>query len=789
MIRFWLVISFLFSILSGFGQITQTIRGRVIDTDSRQPLIGANVIIVDSDPFIGASSDIDGYFTLESIAIGRVTLKVSFLGYSDITLNSIELNSSRETVLEIELQESAIIGEEVVITGTRDKTETINQMATVSARTFSVEESQRYAGSLNDVSRMAQNFAGVGIVNDQRNDLIIRGNSSFGVLYRLEGIDIPNPNHFSFQGSTGGPISILNNNVLSNSDFFTGAFPAEYGNAYGGAFDLHLRRGNDQKHQFLGQIGFNGAELMAEGPISRKSRASYLVNYRYSTLELFKVMGINFGTVAVPEYQDGNFHINLPDKHGKWDIFGIGGKSNIAFLDDEKNPDDTFFDDQGEDLYYGTSMAALGVSRTQLIGTKSYVKLTLSWSYNGRSIVNDTLNDINSEAYNVYTNNSIEGKVSLMAFYNRKISARHALKFGSFNDLLYFNMDEKYWIDTDNAYFVRSDFRGSTGLIQPFVQHQYRPGDKWTINAGLHSLIFLLNDSYTIEPRLGVKWKAAPRLTLGTGYGRHAQLPPLLLYFRKSTQPSGASKILNQDLEPILSDHFVVSADYLISENTHVKVEAYYQSLSNVPIDSAGTTYSILNQGANFDFSYPVRLVNEGRGQNYGLELTLEHFLHKGFYYLFTASIFESKYTAQNGNTYNTAFNGNQAYSLLFGKEWLLSSAENKKKKLTLTTDGRIAYAGGLRYTPLNTSATANGVAVYDYNRHFELKYPDYFRPDVRIALKLNGKKTTQEWAVDLQNIINRKNIFSREYSPATNMLEDRYQLGFLPVVLYRIYF
>ena len=220
-----------------------------------------------------------------------------------------------------------------------------------------------------------------------------------------------------------------------------------------------------------------------------------------------------------------------------------------------------------------------------------------------------------------------------------------------------------------------------------------------------------------------------------------------------------------------------------------MKVEAYYQSLSNVPIDSAGTTYSILNQGANFDFSYPVRLVNEGTGQNYGLELTLEHFLHKGFYYLFTASIFESKYTAQNGNTYNTAFNGNQAYSLLFGKEWLLSSAENKKKKLTLTTDGRIAYAGGLRYTPLNTSATANGVAVYDYNRHFELKYPDYFRPDVRIALKLNGKKTTQEWAVDLQNIINRKNIFSREYSPATNMLEDRYQLGFLPVVLYRIYF
>ena len=329
-----LFLTLCFSLLGlvSWAQLTQTIRGRVVDKDSKQPLIGANVVIVNSDPFIGNTADVEGYFKLEGIPIGRVAVKVSFIGYEEVLLPSVELNSSKEAVLQIEMQESAILGEEVVVTADRDKTETLNQMATVSARTFSVEESQRYAGSLNDVSRMAQNFAGVGIVNDQRNDLIIRGNSSFGVLYRLEGIDIPNPNHFSFQGSTGGPISILNNNVLSNSDFFTGAFPAEYGNAYAGAFDLHLRNGNDEKHEFLGQIGFNGAELMAEGPLSRKSRASYLVNYRYSTLELFKVMGLSFGTVAVPQYQDGNFHINLPDKHGKWDIFGLAGISNIAFL-------------------------------------------------------------------------------------------------------------------------------------------------------------------------------------------------------------------------------------------------------------------------------------------------------------------------------------------------------------------------------------------------------------------------------------------------------------------------
>lgn len=789
MLRLATTLATLFLTVTTLAQMSQTIRGRVIDHDSKQPLFGANLVVIDSDPFLGTTTDMDGYFRLEKVPLGRANLRCTYVGYEEVVLSNIELNSSRESVVEIELVEKAILGKEVVITAEQEKNEALNQMATVSARTFSVEESQRYAGSLNDVSRMAQNFAGVGIVNDQRNDLIIRGNSSFGVLYRLEGVDIPNPNHFSFQGSTGGPISILNNNVLSNSDFFTGAFPAEYGNAYAGAFDLHLRKGNDQKHEFLGQIGFNGAELMLEGPISKSKRSSYLVNYRYSTLELFKLMGVSFGTLAVPQYQDGNFHFTFPDKKGRWDFFGLGGISRIAFLDAEKEEDDTFFDDQGEDLYYGTGMAAAGLSRTHYIGSSAYLKATLSWNHNGRSIINDTISATSGNAFNVYRNRSQEGKYSFMFFLNKKFNARHTLKIGSFNDLLYFDMDERFWRTATSDYFQRSDFQGNTLLFQPYVQHQYRPGEKWTINGGIHLLYFALNDSYTVEPRLGAKWKPAPRLTLGAAYGRHAQLPPLLLYFRKSVTLAGDTLIRNRALTPFISDHYVASADYLISEHTHIKVEGYYQNLSNVPIDAAPTTYSILNQGANFDFSYPLQLVNEGTGYNYGIEVTLEHFLHKGFYYLFTASLFESKYTAQDGNTYNTAFNGNQAYTLLAGKEWKLTKKENSPSQFTLSLDARLAYAGGLRYTPLNeTASQATGTAVYDYSQHFNLKYPDYFRPDLRIAIKWNKKKISQELAVDLQNIVNRKNIFSREYSPTTNQLVDRYQLGFLPVVLYRVY-
>lgn len=143
-------------------------------------------------------------------------------------------------------------------------------MATVSARSFTVEETSRYAGSLNDPSRMAANYAGVSSTSDARNDIIIRGNSPLGVLWRLNGMEIPNPNHFGSLGTTGGPVSILNNNLLDKSDFLTGAFPAEYGNALAGVFDLQMRSGNNEKTEFLGQVGFNGFELGAEGPIGKK---------------------------------------------------------------------------------------------------------------------------------------------------------------------------------------------------------------------------------------------------------------------------------------------------------------------------------------------------------------------------------------------------------------------------------------------------------------------------------------------------------------------------------------
>jgi hypothetical protein len=262
------VVVFLFPCVL-FAQ-TQTIRGVVEDGEGKMPIIGASVVILNSDPLLGTTTDLDGKFKIENVLVGRHDLQITYLGYEPRTLSGVILYSGKELILNVEMQERVMKQDEVVVKASRRKEQVLNTMATVSARVFSTEEAERYAGTRNDVSRMATNFAGVRGANDATNDIVIRGNSPTGLLWRLEGIDIPNPNHFGNLGSTGGPVSMLNSNVLSNSDFLTGAFPSDYGNGISGVFDLRMRSGNNEKHEFLGQIGFNGVELGAEGPFSKK---------------------------------------------------------------------------------------------------------------------------------------------------------------------------------------------------------------------------------------------------------------------------------------------------------------------------------------------------------------------------------------------------------------------------------------------------------------------------------------------------------------------------------------
>ncbi len=778
-----------------------TVRGTVVDKVTRNTLPGANIVLLNIQPVTGTSTDENGKFRIAGIPVGRVSLKVNFMGYKEIVLNNLNLNTGKELVLEIELEENIISQKGVEIKSDRDRGNAINRMNSVSSRSFTVEETGRYAGSRNDVARMASNYAGVIGSNDARNDIIIRGNSPSGLLWRLEGIDIPNPNHYGSSTATGGPVCMLNNNLLSNSDFLTGAFPAEYGNGMSGVFDLKMRNGNNEKHEFLGQVGFNGFEAGAEGPINRKTGASYLLNARYSTLEFMDKMGADLGTgTGIPMYKDFAMKINLPNtKLGNFSIFALGGISDIEIWDSRKDTTKEtvdFYGGEGYDLTNGSDMATGGITNTYFWNSKTYTKLTLAASYHNFVTTVDSLTPGFTSKTAIYNNDFIETSLTASFLINHKINSRSFVKAGIFVKKLGFDLKEKIWFNEDNGLRTVSDFNGSSWLYQPYAQMQYKFTEELILNAGVHAMYYDLNKDYSIEPRAGVRWNFSPAHTLSLGYGLHSQLNSISIYFRQTRMADGTFQRLNENLDMPKSQHLVLGYDWNIHSNLRLKAEAYYQWIHHAGINGGQRDeYSILNQGANFGYSTPDTINASGKGTNYGIELTLEHFLNRGLYFLVTTSLFESKYTGSDDIERNTAFNGNYVVNILIGKEFELDpKSSTKKARTTLGFDLKTTYAGGQRYTPSTVVAdpVTGGTTYmlkYDNTKAFSLQYDDYSRTDLKLTYRRNGKKITQEFALDIQNIFNQKNIYAEKLNKKTGEKSFTYQTGLLIIPQYRIIF
>lgn len=788
--RILITLTFFFLSSALFGQITQTVRGRVIDRYSESVLPQAKVFLFGVSDSMRQLSDYDGNFRFENVPVGRYTVIATMIGYENAVLSNLELTSSKELILEVKLTEEVLDLDEVKIVA-REKGETINQLATVSARSFSVEESQRYAGSFNDVARMAQNFAGVQGADDSRNDIIIRGNSPTGVLYRMEGIDIPNPNHFARFGTTGGPVSMLNNNVLANSDFFTGAFPAEYGNALSGVFDLKMRKGNNEKFEFMGQMGFNGVEGMAEGPISRKKKSSFLINYRYSTLELFQLIGLEFGTTALPKYQDLSFKLNFPHKNGVTQVFGIGGLSNIELLSSDTDNDNDLFGIAGNDIYFSSSSGFMGINHKQRINSKSFFEVILGAQVAGNNVRNDTLDGNGNNPFTTFLSNSLIGKQTTAFNYQNKLSSRHLIKTGVILDIYALKLADSIYVNPLNAFVNVRDFKGTMGIIRPHFQHRFRLNEKLTLVSGVYGQFLNLDWQWAVEPRIGLEYQMKHQQQFTFGYGLHSQMAPIETYFAQVQLADGSYETPNKSIEFTRSNHLIAGYSKRFKHGIRTKIEVYGQYLTNVPVEKMSSPYSTLNSGATFFTGAPDTLTNDGLGYNYGLEITLEKPLDNGFYFLVTASLFDSKYQGSDKVWRNTAFNGNHTFNALAGYEFRFGKNKpDSRFKSALSVDLKFTWNGGARYSEiLLDQSQLIGAEVRDLENSYEQKYSDYLKGNIRIAYKLIGKNATQEWALDVQNFTNRDNIFYQQYNDYAGAIRTVYQNGLLPIFQYRITF
>lgn len=759
----------------------QTVRGRILDKDTKLPLLGVNVVLGSEGPQEGTITDEYGYFRFDDVPVGRHTLQCSYVGYESRALNNFLLNSGKEYVVDMEMEESAYAISEVRITSRKERSLPINELAVVSGRSFSAYDIENYPGSISDISRAAVSFPGVVSTYDGQNHIVIRGNSPKGLQWRLEGIEIPNLNHFSDIGASGGGVNVVSNNMLGGSDFLTSAFPSEYGNALSGVFDLRLRTGNNEKHEQTFQVSMLGTEAMVEGPISKKSSTTYIAQMRYSTFKIVEKMGIKLE--SVPDFQDLSFKIYHPTKKlGVFTLFGIGGLSHET---------GTSGYEQSSDL------ATVGITNSLTLNPQTHLRTVLAFS--GRTYTWDSDVNIGTAEIpiNRLWNTDILDYTAKGSFIvNRKINSRHKLKAGIIYEMAWNQSHMSWYSDTLFNWFSDPDHPGyqtqnyehvyvdgkvQAGTLQTFANWRYLIGENFTLNTGMHFIQFYLNNNCSLEPRLGLEWKLHPRHTLSAGFGIHSRKESLTLYSGDFTTHDGAIINPNLDLELSKARHYVMAYNYRIGQLLHLKTETYYQDLYDIPAYPFPPYFTTLN----FDYGFEGNvLTNYGTGYNAGIELSLQRYMINGFHFMINGTLYDSKYRNKLGELLNTKYNGGYASNGLIGKEFKIG----RGKQHTLGISGRYILAGGIRNLPIDREASmANRTTVRIYDNGYSERASDYFRIDLLLKFRRNRARYSGEWSVDVLNLLNRQNIRTEYWDNSIPGFYTEYQNPIILILSYRI--
>ncbi len=789
--------------------LTQTIKGTIYDIDSHQPLLGAEVLILGSEPLLGITSDIDGTFKIENVPIGRADLQFTYLGYEPQVIPNIVVNSAKEVILEIFLQESILTMDVVEVTASQDKGTALNEMTLISAGSISAEETNRYAGGFNDPSRILSNFAGVTSSQDGGNDIIVRGNSPKYIQWRLEGVTITNPNHFGDPSAVGGSVSTLNNNMLGTSDFHTSAFTPEFGNALSGVYDVKLRNGNNEKFEAVFGFGILGTDITLEGPLKKGKPGSFLFNYRYSTAGLASDIGL-IDVGGVPTFQDASFKVLLPtQKSGTFSLFGLAGLSKFLW---EKvtpstwvTPGDNFMrPDIYEDYNKKAHLLNIGLNHSINLSSDSYLKSSLLVSDEGvddkifetefeplfdeqGEFSNDSIIDRRLNFSNQLNKTTYRSQVT----YHKKFSAKSKLQVGANYALIDYGLEQSQLSSKSLNRNTLVNMDDNISSIGTYLSWKFRMNENITMVTGVHNFNLLFTNESTLEPRIAFQIKTGDNGKFNLGYGNHSTMESVHNYFAKVPNGNGSMVEPNRNLDLLRSNHFVLGYEFRLAKRMNLKLEAYYQQLYNLPVENSDTSYyATINEGLEFRY---VDLVNEGKGKNYGLEITLERFFHKNFYYLINASVFTSKYTALDGVERNSQFSGDYLVNALIGKEFVNIG---KKENQTLGLNAKVFVGGGkkiialLRNTDGNLAVQPEQGLFYDYNNAYENKLDDIFQVTLSASYKWNKPKTTHELFLNIDNVNNRKARLAEYYDEnEEGNIGYQSQFGIFPNLMYRLYF
>lgn len=745
-----------------YAQYTQTIKGSVRDQASHASLPGVNVILLSTDPLLGTISDADGKFEIKNVPVGRYDVQISYVGYETVVIPSVLLTSGKEVIINAELNEQVTMLDEITVRA-REKDEPINSMATLSARTFTIEETGRYAGGLDDPGRLVSTFAGVSDGNLQSNGIVVRGNAPFGTGYRIEGLPVDNPNHFAGEDFLGGGfVSILSKNVLRSSDFLTGAFPAQYGNALSAVFDMNLKTGNAENREHTFQAGVLGLDLASEGPFMKGKDASYIFNYRYSTFGL--VQSLLPDETGLPVYQDLSFKFRFPTKMGEFTLWGAGGIGSYK-SGKESEWDSEIIDDV-------QSTGVLGLKHKLLLGETAYV--TTSVGVNASTKSNRLQEMWTDSSY--YWNQKMDelgGRYMFSSSFNKKLSSRWRLRMGIEAQSFFYDFEnyQSPSIPDPMERLVHHD--GSSILWQGYFQSKYHLLQNLILNAGLHYQYLELNDANSLEPRAGIQWLINQKNKISFAYGRHSQMQLFNVYL-VGQEDALENALPNIDLGFTKADHYILAYDWLINKNVRLKIETYYQSLFDVPVEE-NTAFSIINLAdAN---TFDKTLVNEGVGHNMGVDVTFERFFANNYYYMLTASVFDSRFEGGDGVERNTMYNKRFVANILAGKEFVT------KRQNVFSINGRLYINRGNWISPVDYEDLSNESAF------FKKQQPTNYRFDLSTSYTRNKERYSSVWSVQVLNVLGSECPMSPTEDLISNEFYYEYESVVLPSISWKIQF
>lgn len=761
-----------------FAQHVQSIRGVVKDKVSTLPLEFVQVSINNMEPKRGAFTDSTGGFIINDVPVGRYELRVSLIGYQTKLIYNIDVISSKETFLTVELSESFADLDEVVVKPKVDKSTSNNSMVILGSHLLSVEEAQLFAGGFDDPARLASAMAGVAS-NSSENGIIVRGNAPKFLQWRLEGIEIPNPNHFADLNSLGGgTLTALSAQVLGNSDFLTGAFPAEYNNALSGVFDIKMRKGNNQEYSHTFQLGLLGIDISSEGPLKKEGKASYVFNYRYSTLALAEsFLPEGAGSII---YEDLSFKLNFPTKKaGVFNLWGLGMTDGASARAKTDSTDWQYSDDRQRDVI-NQRMGVIGIHHKFYFKKNSYLNSTLAatgirtnWSVERL----DNLLELQPES-NIKSRNS---RMILSSYFNKKFSSKHHNRTGFLYTGMFYDILLRKKISSSNNLEDIVNTQGFSSLISVYSSSLIHLSEKIKMSLGVNGQLFTLNNHYTIEPRLGLTRELNSKQSIGLGYGLHSRLEKLNYYFNNSIVTGEEG--VNKDLDFSKAHHFVFNFNWSLSDYVRIKIEPYYQRLFSIPVIE-DSSFSFIN--LNNDLFFGEKLQNEGLGENYGIDLTLEKSLSKGYYYMATISLFNSQYQGGDGIWYNTRFNRNYVINLLGGKSWQFGKMKSKE----LSLNGRLSYQGGNRFSPIdiNASDIAQQV-IYNESSAFTMRSDPTLTIHFTGSIKINRSKTSHEIALKILNVTGTPDFNGHKYNYIENRVDENLASTIIPNISYRIEF